>query len=155
TSWVAVCMNEARTRLHWVDTAGGPHLVLPEAYAAAWEGIKVPSGGRVVEATVRCNLNSPATDYDRACGGEGWLGVIPFGKGQALVIGGNDTQAAYYRTRTGQHYLLQLLYAPSETALLDYFHDMQDQLEVEQEAEFRHPGGNILLMDSSDIPGYH
>ena len=43
-------MTEDRTRLHWVDTAGGPHLVLPEAIAAAWEGIFIPSGGRVVEA---------------------------------------------------------------------------------------------------------
>jgi hypothetical protein len=84
-----------------------------------------------------------------------WLGVIPVGKGQALVLGGDATQAAYCRTGRGQHYLLRWLYAPSETELLDYFHDVQPHLAVEQEAKFRHPGGKIRLMDSVDIPGHH
>jgi hypothetical protein len=148
-------MVEERTRLHWVHTAGGPHLVLPEAHAPAWEGFATPSGGRVVQATFRCNPGSPATDYDRACSVQGWLGVIPVGKGQALVLSGDDTQAAYYRTRRGQHYLLRWLYAPSETELLDCFHDVQDRLAVEQEVELRHPGGKLLLMDSVDVPGNH
>jgi hypothetical protein len=149
-------MDGEHTRLHWVSTAGGPHLVLPEAYAAAWEGFAVPSGGRVVEATFRCNPDSPATDYDRACSVEGcWLGVIPVGKGQALVLAGDDSLAAHYRTARGQHYLLRWHYAPSETDLLDHFHDVRNGLKIEEEAEFRHPGGKVLLMDAVDIPGDH
>ena len=54
-------MAEPRPRLHWVETAGGPHLVLPEKYAAAWEGCFTPAGGRVVEATFRCDPAGPAT----------------------------------------------------------------------------------------------
>jgi hypothetical protein len=146
-------MVDERTRLQWIKTAGGPHLVLPEAYAAEWEGFAIPSGGRVVKASFQCNPGSPATDYDRACSVKGWLGVIPVGKGMALVLHGDDTIAAYYRTARGQHYLLRWLFAPSETALLDYFHDVQKQLLVEHEAGFRHPGGKLLLMDSVDLPG--
>jgi hypothetical protein len=26
-------------------------------------------------------------------------------------------------------------------------------LQIEEEAEFRHPGGQVLLMDSGDLPG--
>ena len=74
-------MMEARMRLHWVETAGGPHLVLPEKYAAAWEGCSTPSGGRIVEATFRCDPGGPATDYDRACSVAGWIGAIPVGRG--------------------------------------------------------------------------
>src|SRR5262245_25391113 len=114
-------MADTRMRPHWISTEGGPHLVLPEKHAAAWEGWRAPSDGRVVEATFRCNPEGPATDYDRACSVAGWLGVIPVGAGQALVLSGDDTQAAYYRTADGQHYLLRWLYAPSETELLDYF----------------------------------
>jgi hypothetical protein len=146
-------MVEERTRLHWVETLGGPHLVLPEKHAVAWEGGAIPSGGRVVQASFRCNPGSPATDYDRACSVEGWLGVIAVGKGMALVLHGDDSIAAYFRTARGQHYLLRWHYAPSETALLDHFQDVLPQLQVEHEAVFPHPGGKVLLMDSVDIPG--
>src|SRR5438477_9872047 len=98
-------MTAGKTRLQWIETAGGPHLVLPEAYARNWEGFATPSNGRVVEATFRCNPSSPATDYDRACSIRGWLGVIPVGKGKALVLSSDDTSATYYRTARGQHYL--------------------------------------------------
>jgi hypothetical protein len=145
-------MTEERMRLQWVSTAGGPHLVLPEKCARAWEGWLAPSGGRVVEATFRCNAEGPATDYDRACSVSGWLGVIPVGKGQALVLSGDDTQAAYYRSRRGQHFLLRWLYAPSETELLDHFHDVWQTLPVEEEKAFNHLGGKVFLMDSGDVP---
>ncbi|QDU97793.1 Imm21 family immunity protein [Lignipirellula cremea] len=80
-----------------------------------------------------------------------WLGVIPVGKGEALVLTGDDTAAAYYRTRQGQHFLLRWLCAPSETELLDHFHDVWKELPIEEETVFRHPGGKVLLMDSVDV----
>ena len=146
-------MDGERKRLHWVETLGGPHLVLPEAYASAWEGFLVPSGGRIVQASFRCNPGSPATDYDRACSVEAWLGVITVGKGKALVLHGDDSIAAYYRRARGNHYILRWHYAPSETALLDHFDDVRDRLKIEHEVKFPHPGGKVYLMDSVDVPG--
>jgi hypothetical protein len=145
-------MADERLRLTWINTAGGPHLVIPERYAPAWEGCFVPSGGRVIEATFRCNPNGPATDYDCACNVSGWLGVIRVGRSQAMVLSGDDTQAAYYHWGRG-HFILSWLYAESETELLDHFHDVQATLPVEEEAVFRHPGGKVFLMDSVDLPG--
>ncbi len=139
-------------RLPWVNTTGGPHLVIPERYASAWEGGVAPANGRVVEAAFRCNPEGPATDYDRACDVRGWLGVIPVGRGQALVLSGDNTQATYYRWGRG-HFLLRWLYAESETKLLDHFHDVQARLPVEEAAGFWHPGGMVYLMDSTDLPG--
>jgi hypothetical protein len=146
-------MESDNTRLHWVDTLGGPHLVLPEACAAAWEGGAAPSAGRVVRASFRCDPSGPATDYDRACSVEGWLGVITVGKGQALVLTGERDSAAYYRTRQGQHFLLRWHYSPSETALLDLFEDCRPKLKTEHEAMFHHDGGRVFLMDSVDRVG--
>ena len=145
-------MAQTQTRLAWVHTTGGPHLVVPERYAPAWEGCFAPAGGRRVEAVFRYNPGGPATDYDRACDVPGWLGVIPVGRGHALVLGGDRTPAAYYHW-SRRHFLLRWLYAPSETELLDHFHDVWATLSVEGEAPFRHPGGKVFLMDSTDVPG--
>ena len=143
---------EAPMRLPWVYTCGGPHLVIPERYASDWEGCFVPSHGRVVQAKFRCNPEGPATDYDRACDVGGWLGVIPVGSGEALVLHGDHTPATYYR-RSQAHFLLRWHYAYSETELLDHFHDVQARLPVEETVTFRHPGGKLYLMDSVDLPG--
>lgn len=146
-------MEKQRPRLRWIETAGGPHLVLPKRYSSDWEGFLSPSGGRVVEATFRSNPGGSASDYDLACSVEGWAGVIPVGRGQALALTGDDTQAAYYQTACGQHFILRWIYAESETELLDYFEDVRSQSIAESELEWRHPGGAVLLMDSGDVPG--
>jgi hypothetical protein len=138
-------------RLSWVHSMA-VGLVIPARYAPAWEGSDAPSEGRIVEATFRYDPKGPATDYDRACDVSGWLGVIPVGRGQALVLSGDKTSAAYYHWRRG-HYLLRWLYADSETELLDHFHDVHAQLPVEEEAMFRHPGGLVYLMSATDLPG--
>src|SRR5262249_52647703 len=68
------------------------------------------------------------------------------------VLAGADTQAAYYHWNR-RHFLLRWYYAESETELLDHFHDVWNQVPVEAEVRFRHPGGTLLLMDSTDLPG--
>jgi immunity protein 21 of polymorphic toxin system len=75
-------------RLHWITSCGGPLLLLPAEYLDAWEGAEEPSDGRVVEAEFRWNLDpdAPATDYDRACDVEDYVGIIPVGAGQGLVF---------------------------------------------------------------------
>src|SRR6476469_9359446 len=115
-------MTSERLRLGWVETLGGPHLVLPKRYAADWEGCSAPTRGRTVEATFRCDPSGPATDYDRACDVTGWLGAIRVGGGQALVLSGDRDAAAYYHWGR-EHFLLRWIYAESETDLLDHFHD--------------------------------
>lgn len=144
-------MTEQRLRLLWVDASGGPHIVLPELYASAWEGCFVPSGGRSVEALLRSTPDGQATDYDRACDVPGWLGSITVGPGHALVLSGDRTPVAYYHWRES-HFLLRWVYAESETELLDHFHDVHAILPVDEEAAFYHPGGKIYLMDATDVP---
>ena len=141
-----------RMRLPWHDTLGGPHLVIPQEYAAFWEGGQVPSRGRIVEATIRYNSDEPATDYDRACSVKGWLGAVGVGSGQALVLSGDLMSATYYQPQGGRHFILRWMYADSETELLDFFHDKIGSLERTSQVEFRHPGGVLFLMDSVDTP---
>src|SRR5262249_59306727 len=89
----------------------------------------------------------------RACDVKGWLGVIRVGRGAALVLSGDATSVAYYRSARGQHYLLRPVYAPSEIEFLDHFHDVMNQLPVESEEAFRHPAGTFHLLSAADVPG--
>jgi hypothetical protein len=74
----------------WVDSNGGPTLLIEETFVKSWEGSEIPSNGRVVEAEFRWGLDV-ATDYDRACDIEDWLGVLDVGEGNALVFSGFPT----------------------------------------------------------------
>jgi hypothetical protein len=135
----------------WVSTTGGPHLVVPEKHAAHWEGVTAPSHGRVVRAKHRWDPTGPATDYDRACDVEGYLGVVRVGRGCGVVLADYPTAAAYYPWR-GRHFILRWVFAPSEAALLAFFRSVVGGLAVVQEVAFRHPGGRLVLCDSSDTP---
>jgi hypothetical protein len=138
--------------LNWVQTFGGPHIVLPSLLSNSWEGSNVPANGRIVEANFRYNPTGPATDYDRACDIKNWSGIITVGNGSAIVLGGDLTIAAYYNY-DGNHYLLRWLYAPNESSLLTHFHDVREKLSAAESFHFKHPGGLMYLMDSADVAG--
>lgn len=141
----------AKRRLAWVDTTGGPHLVVPEKYAVHWEGVGKPSRGRVVEAKSRWDASGPATDYDRACDVDGLLGVIRVGRGRGVVLADDPGMAAYCPSR-GRHSILKWVYAPSEAALLACFRGVTTRLKAEATVSVRHPGGRLVLMDAADTP---
>jgi hypothetical protein len=144
-------MTMAKRRLNWIGTTGGPHLVVPEKHAIHWEGVAVPSHGRVVQAKFRYDPTEPATDYDRACDVEGYLGVVRIGRGRGLVLADVPLLTAYHLCQ-GRHFLLQWDFAPSESALLKFFESKLNNLSVLEEASFRHPGGRLVLCDASDTP---
>jgi hypothetical protein len=72
--------------LTWIESNGGPLVVLPRALLAAWRGTDDPLPGEAIEATFRWNPGGVATDYDRACDVRDYAGVIAVGSGEALVL---------------------------------------------------------------------
>jgi hypothetical protein len=89
-------------KLTWLSSGGGPLLLLSRHHLKEWKGTDVPTGGRVVEATFRWDgPDSPATDYDRACDVDGYVGVIPVGAGHAVVLGDEPCATAWYSRTAG------------------------------------------------------
>ena len=124
--------------------------MVPAVLAGSWQGCLRPSEGRVIESRFRHDPSGPATDYDRACDVEGWIGVIPVGDGDGLILSGDVGPVACVRPRPNEYVLLRWLYAPNEDALLAYFEGVRMALIAEERAVFRHPGGPMILADSSD-----
>lgn len=120
-------MDEPERIFDWIDTGGGPHIVLPEEALAHWEGSEAPSAGRVVDAEFRWRGTGPATgrrpDYDRACDVESWIGAVPVGLTEGLVLGGEPTAAVWVpHPLHGGPVIVRVLWAEDDasiTAALD------------------------------------
>lgn len=68
----------------WVSSAGGPLLVAPQSALPLWTGAGSTAGP--VESW---------GDYGRACAVDGYIGVIPIGQRQALVLGDEPARTTY------------------------------------------------------------
>jgi hypothetical protein len=84
--------------MRWISSAGGPLVLLPKVSLPRWQGTSgVPS------------------DYDVACGVEGYLGVIEKAGYSLLVLGDEPLQTAVSRLN-GKPCLVRWVYAPSPGA---------------------------------------
>lgn len=71
--------------MDWVESGGGPLLVAPVSQLAHWGGGPDDDDGPL----------ETWGDYGRACSVEGYIGLVPVGDGQALVLGDEPATTAY------------------------------------------------------------
>lgn len=74
---------DAPNRLHWVESAGGPLILVSRAQLGAWGGDDRPERG--------------PTDYARAASIGGNSGAIPVGGADALVLSGEPLPTAWWQ----------------------------------------------------------
>ncbi|MEU6354755.1 immunity 21 family protein [Streptomyces sp. NPDC047072] len=66
--------------VEWVESGGGPLIAVPETVLPFWAG---------------ADGDETASDYDRACEVEGFMGLLPVGDSAALVLGDEPAATAY------------------------------------------------------------
>jgi hypothetical protein len=64
----------------WVESGGGPLIAVPETVLPFWAG---------------ADGDETASDYDRACEVEGYVGLLPVGDATALVLGEDPASTAF------------------------------------------------------------
>ncbi|MFJ9948745.1 Imm21 family immunity protein [Kitasatospora sp. NPDC091207] len=77
--------DEKSVQVRWVESLGGPLVVVPESALDAWSG---SAGG-----------GGPVDDYDRACAVEGLTGLLPVGPSDALVLADEPASTAWLAER--------------------------------------------------------
>lgn len=82
--------------LRFVDTDGGPLIVLPHRVLDQWKGVYPPEDGRRIDVKWRFDSTRPATDYDRALNAPSPVGTIEVGDAVGLVLGSYMDNAAWY-----------------------------------------------------------
>src|SRR5690348_5768536 len=101
----------------WVTCDGGPLLLVEKKHLFAWEGSDNPSPGRRVEAQFRWNPNGPATDFDRACDVDDYVGLIDVGVGKGLVLGDETFMTTWLPLKDGG-ILVRWVFGKNEESVL-------------------------------------
>ncbi|WP_242903854.1 Imm21 family immunity protein [Actinomadura terrae] len=70
----------------WVETQGGPLILVPESALLLWEGSRYSETDKIEEWG----------DYGRACGVDGHAGVIGVGAAEALVLAEEPAATTYF-----------------------------------------------------------
>jgi hypothetical protein len=99
----------AGSRREWVCTGGAPLILLQENLLGDWHGTDP-------------NLSSEdlpvVTDYERACEVQDYAGVIPVGRGSALVLGEEPMDATWWPSRDlPEGLIVRALYSPGDEFL--------------------------------------
>lgn len=138
-------MFDAEFEYRWVSCDGGPLLLVEEKHLPFWEGSDAPSKGRVVEADFRSG-SDVATDYDRACDIEDWLGLIDVGEGKGIVLSGDETAATWLPLVEKQDgMLVRWIYAGSEDAVVSAAKSLSDKPGKDENVEFSVEDSDLIL----------
>ncbi len=94
-------MNSVPTRTTWVESLGGPLIIVPVSALAHWKGSAEEADG--------------LDDYDRACEVNALAAPLPVGEAQGLVLGDEPATTCYLPEHRA---FLRWLAADSEADLL-------------------------------------
>ncbi|WP_026401024.1 Imm21 family immunity protein [Actinomadura rifamycini] len=124
-------------RFTWVESGGGPLVVVPEALLVRWAGAE----GDGPEETWG--------DYGRACAVDGYIGLVPVGAGHALVLGDEPATTTYL---PDERAFLRWSAADSEAALVAAAETaLRSSVRWDEELTWD-AGGPAVLFDSA-YPG--
>ena len=139
--------------LDWIESNGGPLILLEGRLLGEWEGTDPPSNGRVVQASFRWQGEGPATDYDRACDVKGWLGLVPVGDGHGLVLNDEPLPTTVWRPDPADPVmLLRWEYAEIDGDVARHLEDTRGAMWQPWEKELLVKETEPLLFDSA-FPG--
>jgi len=136
--------------MEWIESQGGPLIVLEESLLPFWEGADPPSSRRAVRAESRVSGRDSATDYDRACDVRRAMGLIEVGPGFGLVIGGEPLPTTWLANDEGGM-LVRWRYG-AEDSVLQRMSEVT-RAEFDEHALHHTVGGAVVLFDAA-FPGH-
>jgi hypothetical protein len=147
-------MKQPDSKLKWIDSLGGPLLLIPGRLLNHWEGSDPPTGGRIIEAKFRADPSGPATDYDRACDVKEYLGLIDVGPGVGLVLGDEPAQTAWWPFASERGgILVRWIAADDEQSVIQHLKNLPLTRFPMPILSMMVPEGPLILFDSA-FPGH-
>lgn len=131
--------------MKWIVSAGGPLLLLDARKLKQWGGIFDE-----IEDWPGRESFSPdgfATDYDRACQINGYLGSIPVGSSKAIVFSDEPLPTTWVPIPQGGVFV-RCFYAESETPALDWLCNVPEDA-FRDECTFNVASQRLVLFDAA------
>jgi hypothetical protein len=128
-------------RYEYFACDGGPHLLLPRAFASEWKGVENPD-----------DVLDPTTDYGRACAASDAVTAIEVADGQALVLGQSPPMTAWAHACKGKGvevYILESWGTGELDALIDQLREAPASAS-QGSLEWVVPDGGVVLMFAGD-----
>jgi hypothetical protein len=135
--------------LRWISSEGGPLILIDRAHLGFWEGDKDVWDGEPSSSGEATTFD----DYDRACQVNEYVGLIPVGMGEGLILGDEPLPTTWYPSTgmIGGHIIRGGL-AYDENELLRQILNIPDEKYKEEGIVFSSVSGSLLLFDSG-CPG--
>jgi len=117
--------------MEWLSSEGGPLIIVGQNELINWQGVD----------------NS---DYDRACSVEDYLGLIPVGNSQALVLGDEPCQTALFTINSKDLTLVRWIYGEDELTVEKHLRQVPEELfnSPLEQVEYRVQDDEFILFDS-------
>ena len=125
----------ARQKVEWLDTGGGPFVILPSHSLRKWGGLRAEGA---------------PNDFDRACDVTDYLGTIPFDAAQALVLGDDPFPTAFFAAPTfGGAYIVRMLWGEDLEKATRAVHAIPRSSWTTEQLLFDGGSGALVLFDAA------
>jgi hypothetical protein len=133
--------------MHWIESAGGPLMLLSEALLGNWGGVLDLMSGPAVD--VSYSPNGKSTDYDRACSVKGYLDLIDVCIEQAIVLGGEPLRTSWVAHETlNGGMLIRWIFGESEAEFLSWIDEIPESI-FQRNGTFSVKKQRLILFDSA------
>jgi hypothetical protein len=124
--------------LKWLESAGGPLLLLEEHLLTDWRGVFAESN------------QIPTSGYDRACNIDDYIGIIEVGSGYGIVLGDEPFLTAWSQLPDPQKsFLIRWVFAENEAAVIEALTNLQELKWENTEVEIKLSGDKLVLFDAA------
>jgi hypothetical protein len=131
----------------WVESNGGPLLLLASELLPFWSGVR-PPGVPESDTGWQYDENTDC-DYNRVCRISGYLGLVNVGDGEGLVLGGEPLSTAWCSSANS---LVRWIYADSDADVLKALTTLHDALWEPTNLIFKVASSPLYLFNSA-YPG--
>ena len=130
--------------LKWIDSYGGPFLLLEVGLLDQWRGVHVKNS-EILES-----------DYDRACKIEDYVGLVSVGSDFGIVLGGEPLMTVWYSPEPNTGLIVRWVYAENEASVIAALAHWQNLEWEKTELKVHLRDGKLVLFDAAcegiDLP---
>jgi hypothetical protein len=126
--------------LSWVESGGGPLILIDSDLAKEWGGMSGTSGPP-----------ESLSDYERACSIDGYLGGLTVQNGKALILGDEPMRTSVKRLEPEEVMIVRWGWAPNEMQVIEALQlALKSPNWMDNDLTITHSSESFVIFDSAE-----